>query len=113
MAYYEFGGVPFGPQAEEFQPIASRGDNQFSIRHIPHSNANVLDLGGRLPSYFGPVNIRVDPLDAVSLEALSQATDDLTVAGISYPSATLVNLTNKRLTPRGEWVYYTAHWIIG
>lgn len=113
MAYYEFGGIVIKPRFEEFMPQVFPAENLYSLRHIPYSDANVLDLGGKGVRKYGPIDIRIDPDDASALEALSQQTDELIVAGITYPTAILISLTNKRMTPRNEWIYYTAEWVIG
>lgn len=113
MPAYSFGGVDFGPTPSEHQLLVGPAENFFSLRHVIYSNANVLDLGGVGANVYGPIDIRVDPDDEATLRTKLHTTASLTVADVVYPSATLVQLTGRSQTPRGEWFYFTAQWVIG
>jgi hypothetical protein len=113
VAYYEFGSLEFKPRVSESQPLVSPGEVNYSLRHIPYSNANVLHIGGRNADTYGPIEIRLTPAQVAGFLAKLEDTDELIVAGVTYPSATLVQLNNKVTDPHGTHVWFTALWVIG
>lgn len=112
MAFYEFDGIHFGAVAQEQQPVVSPPESLYSVRHIPYSNRVVLDLGGKGARYYRS-RIRVAPFNVAFIEAALHTTASLTVAAAVYPSATLTKLENKAQTPRGEYYFYDAEFLIG
>jgi hypothetical protein len=109
---YAFGATAFHPVAAEFQPLVTAPGLASSVRHVPYSALNVLDLGGKTERRFA-TKIRVAPGDVAAIELALGATDALTVAGVAWPSATLVKLDGHAMTPRGEWHLYDAEWVVG
>jgi hypothetical protein len=109
---YAFGDIDFHPVAVEFQPMVSAPGLASSVRHVPYSNLNILDSGGKLERRFA-TRIRVAPGDIGIIEAALDTTDTLTVAGVTWPSATLLKLDGHTMTPGGEWHFYDAEWVVG
>lgn len=112
MAEYSFDGIPFGPRSEGLQPQVQPGPSIYTERHIPYSTATVLEMAGTGPrKYAAP--IRLPPEDVVAFEERIQAEGVLVVNGVNWGTATLVSLANHVITPRDEWHFYDAEWIIG
>lgn len=113
MAEYSFADIDCPPRVDQTVGQVNPGESLYSVRNIPFSGASVLDLGGIGVRRYGPIEVRVDPDDAADFEALLQASDELVVNGVTYARATLVSLTNKQVTARNDWVFYTAEFIVG
>src|SRR5688572_24513244 len=105
MPTYTFAGINCPPRASEAVPQINPGESLYSVRSIPYSTASVLDIGGIGVRRYA-AEVRLDPDDAADFEALLQASDELVVNNVTYARATLVQLGNKTITPRGEWVFY-------
>lgn len=113
---YVFGDIDFHPRADNAQPVLQPGEGLFSIRHIPFSTADILDLGGvSSAQHYGPIEVRIDAADVAAFEALyaAQASAAIKINNVDYSRGTLVQLTNKTITPHGDTVWYQAHWVIG
>jgi hypothetical protein len=109
---YAFGALTFHPAAVEAQPMVGAPGLASSVRHVPYSDLQILDLGGRTERRYA-AKIRVVPGDVETIEAMLGATFSLTVAGVLWPSATLIKLDGHTMTPRGEFHQYDAEWIVG
>jgi hypothetical protein len=109
---YFFGATPFHPAVAEAQPMVTAPGLASSVRHVPYSNLNILDLGGKTERRYA-VKIQVEPEDVATIEAALGTTDTLTVAGVVWPSATLIKLDGHTMTPRGEYHHYDAEWVVG
>lgn len=113
-AAYVFGAVDFHPRAADQQPLVSPGESFTSLRHIPYSNYNVLDMGGLGPSLYGPIQVEVAVADAAAFVALLQTRAALRINGVDMGQATLTALTDQTTDPRGQaGRWYQASWILG
>jgi hypothetical protein len=88
-------------------------ESLYSVRNIPYSSASVLDLGGLGVRRYGPIEVKIAPADWADFQALLQASDELIVNDTTYARATLISLSNHVITPRGEWHFVTAEFIVG
>lgn len=112
-AYYQFAYVPFSPRAADKMPLPSPGELNTSLRHVPYSDANVLDIGGRGPRMYA-AEIRVDPFYGADIENQLGLTDTLILMGSNFGQATLTKLTGKGIDPvQQKWLWYDAEWVIG
>jgi hypothetical protein len=109
---YAFGATAFHPAVSDAQPLVTAPALANSVRHVPYSGLNILDLGGRLERRYAS-KIQVAPGDVAAIELALGTTDTLTVAGVEWPSATLVKLDGHAMTPRGEYHQYNAEWVVG
>lgn len=115
MPWYQFGSLPFLPRQSDNVPAVDPGDLIFGERHVPYSDINIIDIGGRAPRRY-KCTIRVNPDQVTAWEASQGVTASLWVMDQEYTSATLVKLTNHQRTPLNvEPVYhfYDAEWAIG
>ncbi len=113
-AAYVFGAIDFHPKAADQQPLVGPGESFTSLRHIPYSNYNVLDLGGIGPSLYGPIQVSVAPADATAFVALLQTRAALRINGVDMGQATLIDLKEQTTDPRGiagRW--FSAAWALG
>lgn len=111
---YAFGDIRFHPRYAESQPVLQPGAGLSSERVIPYSGAAILDLGGiSAARHYGPIEIRIDPADEAGFEAMYQTSSTLTLAGAAYSRATLISLKDKAITPNGEYIWYSADWVVG
>lgn len=111
---YSFSSITFHPRYAESQPVLQPGAGLYAERVIPYSNGAILDLGGiSAARHYGPIEIRIAPADAAAFESLYQTSGAFTVNGVAYDRATLVSLKDKAITPLGEWVWYSAEWVVG
>jgi len=113
VAEYTFAGIDCPPRVDDMVAQVNPAESLYSVRNIPYSNASVLDLGGLGVRRYGPIEVKIDPVDWTAFEALLQASDVLVVNGTTYSRATLISLSNRRITPRGEWYFVTAEFIVG
>jgi hypothetical protein len=115
MAYpprtYQFSGVPFSPRAGDLIPQLEQGALQFSARHVPYSSFNVIDLGGLAERRF-KAQIRLTPANAPVFVGLLGTTGEIVINGTSFLGGTLVSLSNHTVTPRLEWHFYDAEWVV-
>lgn len=111
-AYYQFSTLVLHPRAADEQPMVSAPETILSERHVPYSDLNILDIGGKSFRRWA-VKLRVAPDDITALEALLLVSAELTVAGVTWPRATLTSLTNHTMTPMAEWHQYDATWVVG
>lgn len=111
MAYYEWQGVAFGPLTPDGMVVIPESILNVTERHIPYSDASVTDIGGRSPRHYRS-RIRLTVANFVSMESEIGQTSDLTLGGVVYPDATLLGLTNIRMTPRAEYVLTDADWLL-
>jgi hypothetical protein len=111
-AYYEFGGVEFKPRAAEQLPLVSPGESFTSLRHVPYSNYNVLDLGGVGPDTYAS-EVRIANSAVGSFVALLQQRATLYVAGVNKGQATLIKLSGKTADPHLTYTWITAEWVLG
>lgn len=109
-AFYEWAGLAFGPKISDAIPIPS-GELSVTERHIPYSDASVIDIGGRLPRHYA-TTIRINPNDYVAFDAALGQTADLYLANQLYPAATLVKLSAPQSTIHGEWILCEAEWVL-
>jgi hypothetical protein len=112
-ALYNFAGVSFGPFIQDWVPRTNRTMN-VSLRHIPYSDVNILDLGGRNPNTFSAVVI-VEDADHVAFQALLGVTASLMLNGNTHPSATLTKLESHEMTPLDNGTRkhrYQAEWVL-
>jgi hypothetical protein len=111
MAAYTFDGIACAPRVDQMAPQINPGESLYSVRSIPYSAASILDLGGIGVRRYA-AEVKVDPDDAAAFELLLQETAVLVVNGVTHSSATLVSLSNKQVTARNDWVFYSAEWIL-
>jgi hypothetical protein len=111
MAAYTFDGIACAPRVDQMAPQINPGESLYSVRSIPYSAASILDLGGIGVRRYAAEG-KVDPDDAAAFELLLQETAVLVVNGVTHSSATLVSLSNKQVTARNDWVFYSAEWIL-
>lgn len=109
---YTFGGVKFGPRAEEAIPRVNPPETFVSERHVPYSNFSIVDLGGKAGVRHVAASVRLTPALMGPFEALLLVTDTLVWDLVEYPGATLVKLENKRITPRREYYWVDAEWLV-
>lgn len=110
---YAFAGVPFGPHIQDWIPRPSRSVN-YSLRHVPYSDINILDLGGRNPKTF-ETTVIVEEDDANAFINLLGVTASLKINGNTHPSCTLTELANHQMTPRDDGTRkhrFDAKWIL-
>lgn len=112
MAAYTFDGINCAPRVDQMAPQVNPGESLYSVRNIPFSAASVLDLGGIGVRRY-QAEVKVDPDDAADFEALLQESAVLVVNGVTYSRATLVELSNKQVTARNDFVFYQATWVVG
>jgi hypothetical protein len=113
LASYTFDNITCAPRIDQMVGQVNPGESLYSVRNIPYSSSSVLDLGGLGVRRYGPIEVKVDPDDAADFEALLQESAELVVNGTTYARATLVELSNKQVTARNDWVFYTAQWVVG
>lgn len=109
---YTFAGVRFGPKAEDAETLVDPYVTYTSERHVPYSNLTVFDVGGRAGARHYKLTVRISPAVVAGFEALLLVTDTLVVNGASYPEATLISLSNKKITPRREFYWFDAEWLV-
>lgn len=112
MAEYSFDGLAFGPIASGLVPRISPGDLQYTERHVPYSQLNVVDEGGSLASRY-TTQIRILGANVAAWEAKRGASGPLVVDGAAPIDALLVRLGNHQMSPRREYHLYDAEWVIG
>lgn len=109
--YYEFDFIEFAPLIPDgLIPIPSGAMNS-GLRHVPYSDSDILDLGGRSARHYS-ARIRTTIAGYVSMDAALGETATLILGGISYTNATLIRLENTRQTPGGEWCLSDAEWVL-
>lgn len=110
-AYYQFDNAPFAPLIPDGMIPIPSGEYNYGLRHIPWSDSDVLDLGGRSARHYS-ARIRCTVANYVAMDNLLGTTATLTLGGIEYDSATLVKLNNVAQTPRGEYVEADAEFVL-
>jgi hypothetical protein len=112
VAFYEFDGQPFALRIQaETVPQVEAPESVVSERHVVYSDLTVLDVGGSGPRRFR-CTVRLAPSEVVAFEGKRLRTGPLTVAGVTWASATLLRLTNHQMTPKGEYHFYDAEWVL-
>jgi hypothetical protein len=109
---YSFGAIAFHPLAQDWMPLVSPPKLAYSVRHIPYSDFQVLDQGGKTERRYKHA-VLVAGGDVGAWEAMLGTTDVLTVAGVEWPSATLVDLGEHTMTPYGDRHQYQPEWVVG
>lgn len=115
MPYYQFGALAFTPKQSDFVSGVEPGEMQYGERHVPYSNINIIDLGGKTSRRW-KATIRVAPTDVVAWESAQGQTAELWVMGTQWHSATLVKMGNHQRTPLEAgpiWHFYDAEWVMG
>jgi hypothetical protein len=112
MPTYSFNGVPFGPRSEEKQPKVSAPTPYSGLRHVPYSNFDVLDKGGKGSRTYA-AEIKLLPENVAAFEDMLLEDGPLVVWGATWPTATLIELEGHGATPRGEYEWYNAKWVVG
>lgn len=110
-AFYEWQGNEFAPLIPDGMIPIPEGAYNSTERHVPWGDVNVLDLGGRSSGHFR-ARIRMLIAAFVSMYAEVGQVADLILGGITYSDAALINLTNVRMTPGGEYVLADADWAL-
>lgn len=111
MPSYGFGRVSFGPMISDWVPQVDPGELFSSERHVPYSDYNVIDVGGRGPKKW-KARVRIRPDDVQWIEPLLGKTAALTVNGVTYAKALMTALSNHQVSPLGEWHAYDAEFTI-
>lgn len=109
--YYEFGAIEFSTLIPDGMIPIPSGEVNYGLRHIPYSDTDVLDLGGRSARHYS-ARIRCTIANYVAIENQVGTTTTLILGGIEYDSATLVKLNNVAQTPRGEYVEADAEFVL-
>lgn len=112
MAEYSFDGILFGPKVDGLLPQPNAPESVVTERHIPYSDATVIEFGGKGPRRY-TINIRLLPENVTAFEDRLQQEGVLVLNGESWGTATLMSLTNHTMSPREEYHFYDATWIIG
>jgi len=108
---YSFMTIPFGPRAEDLIPRPDPPETVYGIRHVPYSDTNILDIGGKGPRRF-KTDIRLLPENVAAFENTLLETGPLVLNEVTWTTATLVSLTGHTMTPRGEYHFFSAEWIV-
>jgi hypothetical protein len=109
---YNFAGVNFGPKADDAIPRVQPYQTFTSERHVPYSNLTIFDVGGRAGARHVSATVRVTPALVAAFEALLLVTDTLIWDSASYPNTTMINLTNKRITPLREFYWFDVEFLV-
>lgn len=114
-AYYQFKSLVFGPRISGEVPSVDPAELVSGERHVPYSNLNIIDLGGRGPRRF-KCTIRIPPEDFSAWDNALGSAGDLYVAGTLWTPATLMKLGGHVRTPLDAapvWHFMEAEWVIG
>jgi hypothetical protein len=107
-----FNGIAFGIQTSDFVPYPINQETFSTVHHVPYSDVNVLDYGGKGEKRLtATVRVGYAYISAFTTTWLGQ-TYALVVNSVSLGSALLIKAQNVRYDPGLHYALIDVEWVL-